>query len=207
VWLRDGSRILRADGSAGGGVMLFELEGNALTAVARADGARSLPQGGWELDGIRGSRLGGKAVTRWSAAAQRLDLAAGADFFSVVNSEPREMSLAALARAVQALQASGLDSRRHRFAFWAGIARLVAVPLAMLLAVPLVFGVLRGAENARRATVALVLGLGWYIAQRMVENGALAFDLSPPLMAFLPTLLLGGAVALLLARLPRVSRA
>jgi lipopolysaccharide export system permease protein len=117
------------------------------------------------------------------------------------------MSLAALARAVQALQASGLDSRRHRFAFWAGIARLVAVPLAMLLAVPLVFGVLRGAENARRATVALVLGLGWYIAQRMVENGALAFDLSPPLMAFLPTLLLGGAVALLLARLPRVSRA
>ncbi len=101
--------------------------------------------------------------------------------------------------------AAGLDARRQRFAFWSGIARLAALPLAMLLAVPLMFGALRGAENAARATFGLVLGLAWYIGQRMVENGALAFDLSPPLMALLPTLLLAAAVSVLLARLPRIS--
>jgi lipopolysaccharide export LptBFGC system permease protein LptF len=53
----------------------------------------------------------------------------------------------------------------------------------------------------------LVLGLAWYIAQRMVESGALAFALSPPLMALLPTLLLAAGVVWLLARLPRINAA
>jgi lipopolysaccharide export system permease protein len=206
VWLRDGARILRADGAGSGGVMLFELgDGQVLEAVTRAGAVRALPGGGWELDGASGSRLGDRSVMRWSAATQPLQLAAGTEFFNTVSSEPREMSLAALARAVDSLRASGLDVRRHRFAFWAGIARLAAIPLAMLLAVPLLFGALRGAENAARATVGLVLGLAWYIAQRMVENGALAFDLSPPLLALLPTLVLAAAVVVLLARLPRIS--
>ncbi len=209
VWLREGGRILRADGLAeGGGVTLFELgDPQALALVARATGARALAGGGWQLDGVSASRLGLDTVSASHAAAQRLELAAGADFFSLVNGEPREMSLAALARAIHYLEANNLDARRHRFAFWAGIARLIALPLAMLLSVPLLFGPLRGAENAARATLGLVLGLGWYIAQRMVENGAFAFDLSPPLMASLPTLLLAGAVLLLLARLPRISAA
>lgn len=206
VWLRDGARILRADGAGSGAVTMFELgDGQVLQAVTRAGAVRGLPAGGWEMDGATGTRLQDGAVARWSAAAAPLQLAAGADFFSIATSEPREMSLAALARAVDALRASGLDTRRHRFAFWAGVARLVAIPLAMLLAVPLLFGALRGAENAARATAGLVLGLAWYIAQRMVENGALAFDLPPALMALLPTLLLAAAVALLLARLPRIS--
>jgi len=208
IWLRDGGRILRAGTSVGGGFALFELgEDRTVAAVASAAGARALPDGGWELDELHGSRLGNALVTPWQAATHRLDLAAGADFFSVVAGEPDEMSLMALARAIRHLEANGLDVRRQRFAFWAGIARLVALPFAMLLAVPLVAGWLRGAENAARATVGLLLGLAWYIGQRMVESGALAFDLSPPLLAFLPTLLLVAAVAVLLARMPRINAA
>ncbi len=163
------------------------------------------PNGGWQIDGVSGTRIGELQASAWRARTRQLHLAAGADFFSIAASKPDEMSLGQLARATRDLQAAGLDARRPRFAFWAAIARLVALPLAMLLAVPLVFGALRGAESAARATVALVLGLAWYIGQRLVENGALAFDLSPPLMAFLPTLLLAAAVAVLLARLPRIS--
>lgn len=206
VWLRDGQRILRSDGRAGRGILLFDLgAGQTLDDIARARDAHAMADGSWQVDGLAGSRMGRFEVTPWSEAALRLELAAGADFFSVAGSEPDEMSLGQLVRAADDLQAAGLDARRQLFALWAAIARLAALPLAMLLAVPLVFGALRGAENAARATVALVLGLTWYIGQRMVENGAMAFDLSPPLMAFLPTLLLAVAVAILLARLPRIS--
>jgi hypothetical protein len=41
----------------------------------------------------------------------------------------------------------------------------------------------------------------------MVESGALAFELDALLLAWLPTLLLGGCVALLLWRTGRVSAA
>lgn len=205
VWLRDGERILRAD--AAGGFTLFELSADSsLAAVARASGAHALPNGGWQLDDLGGSRLG-STVKPWRAATQRLDLAASADFFDVASSDPDEMSLTQLARAIDDLRTNGLDARRQRFAFWAGIARLVALPLAMLLAVPLIVGWLRSADTSARAILGLVLGLAWYIGQRMVESGALAFNLSPPLLACLPTVLLAAAVLLLLARLPKISAA
>lgn len=206
VWLRDGGRVLRIDGEPGrNGVMVFEVDGTTLAAVEKARAARALAAGDWELQGISGSRMEAGKVVPWTAAAQQLQLAAGADFFSAANSEPREMSLGQLWRAVGYLEAGGLDARRHRFAFWSGIARLAALPLAMLLAVPLVLGALRGAENAGRATLGLVLGLAWYISQRMVENGALVFAMPQALLAFLPTLALAAAVLVLLARLPRIS--
>lgn len=209
VWLRDGQRVLRADADAGGGFTLFEFTGEtdtSLAAVAHAGDARALPGGRWELRNVRGTRLGDDTVA-WSAAAWQLPLAAGADFFSLASTAPDEMSLAALRRTMDYLQSNGLDTRRHRFAWWAGVARLVALPLAMLLALPLVMGRLRSAENAARLTTGLVLGLAWYIGQRMVESGALVLDLPAPLLALLPTLLLAAAVAWLLARLPRISAA
>ena len=207
VWLRDGEHILRAGSGAGGAVTMFELgPDRTLVVAARASGAHSLAGNAWQLDDVVGSRLG-STVTPWRTGSAQLELAAGADFFSVAASEPDELSLAGLARAIKYRASNGLDVRRQQFAFWAGIARLAALPLAMLLAVPLIAGWLRGAETAARATAGLMLGLVWYIAQRMVESGALAFDLSPPLLATLPTLLLAGAVLVLLVRMPRISSA
>lgn len=205
IWLREQDRILRADR---GGFTVFELgAGAALAAAAHATSAVPDGEAGWQLHEVDETRLGLDSARVAHEGARRIELAAGVDFFSVAARDPDEMSLSELAHAVDRAGGSGLDTRPHRFALWAGIARLLAVPLAMLLAVPLVLGWLRGAESARRATVGLVAGLGWYIGQRMVESGALAFDLSPPLMALLPTLLLAAIVLLLLARMPKVSAA
>jgi lipopolysaccharide export system permease protein len=207
AWLRDGERILRADGAPGGAgaITVFEFSGpQQLAAVGRAAGARPAPEGGWELPGYAGSRFTAQGVEPGAAAPQRLTLADGADFFSVADANPRELSLAALARAVRYLEANQQDSHRYRFAFWAGIARLAAVPLAMLLAVPFLFGSMRSAETGARAMLGLGLGLGWFIVQRMVESGAIAFGLPPLLLAFLPTLLLGLAVLWLLRGAGRI---
>jgi lipopolysaccharide export system permease protein len=203
VWLREQGRILRADA---GGFTIFELADDArLVAATHAASARSDGKAGWQLEHTDETRLGVDATAATHADARRIELAAGADFFSVAARDPDEMSMSELSRAIDRAAGTGLDTRPHRFALWAGIGRLLALPLAMLLAVPLVLGWLRGAESARRATVGLAAGLAWYIGQRMVESGALAFDLSPPLMALLPTLLLAALVLLLLVRMPRVS--
>ncbi len=207
AWVRDGGRVLHADphGATSGtaGVTVFELgEDGGLDAVSRALGARELAGGGWELQNVATSRFMAQGVEGVRAPSLRLETQGGAEFFRVVAAgDPRTLSLRELKRAVQVLAASGQDVRRHRFAFWSGIARLAAIPLAMLLAVPLLLGVLRNAEGGARATLGLVLGLAYFIGQRMVESGAIAFDLDPLLLAWLPAALLGSAVLWLLARL------
>lgn len=204
AWLRDGDRILHADAQAqghGGSITVFTFDGRKqLAAVMRADEARALPEGDWELQGVAESRFGEHRVEHGTGQAQRFQLAAGADFFSVVGGSPRDQSLRQLWRAIGYLEANHQDAHRHRFAFWSGVARLAAVPLAMLLAVPFVFGSLRRAETGARAMLGLGLGLLWFIAQRIVESGAFAFQLDPLLLAWLPAALLAVVAAVLIRR-------
>ncbi|MET0279911.1 MAG: LPS export ABC transporter permease LptG [Steroidobacteraceae bacterium] len=204
AWVRDGERILHAEGGAGGAgstVTVFEFDGpQRLASVARAASARQVQQGGWELEGVVDSRFGGASVGSSGHAVQQFELAAGTDFFSLVAASPRDLSLRQLWRATHYLDANQQDTRRHRFAFWSGIARLVAMPLTMLLAVPFLFGPLRSAGAGGRVMLGLGLGLLWFIVQRMVESGTVAFDLDPLWLAWLPTAMLAGVVAVLIQR-------
>ena len=206
AWLRDGERILHAAQAAGGdgAITVFTLaDAQQLAGVARAAQATASAEGGWELQGVAESRFTATGVASGEQAAQPLQLAAGRDFFSVVGGNPRDLSLRQLWHAIAYLEANQQDSQRQRFAFWSGLARLLAVPLAMLLAVPFLFGSLRNAETGARATLGLALGLLWFIAQRMVESGAMAFALDPLLLAWLPTAILALVAAVLIHRANR----
>jgi lipopolysaccharide export system permease protein len=119
----------------------------------------------------------------------------------MIVADPADLSLRELWRTSRYQDANGLDSRRTRFAFWSHVARLVAIPFSALLALPFLFGSLRVVETGARATLGLGIGLGYFILQRMVESGTIAFGLDPLLLAWLPTALLVGALAALFARL------
>jgi lipopolysaccharide export system permease protein len=108
-----------------------------------------------------------------------------------------------LDKVIASLSDNGQDARPYRFAYWSKLAGFAAIPLAVLLAVPFLFGSLRMAEGGARATLGLALGLSYFILQRMVASGTIAFGLDPVLLAWVPTLLLAAAVALLMVRLHR----
>jgi lipopolysaccharide export system permease protein len=101
---------------------------------------------------------------------------------------------------IRHLEANGLDSREPTFAFWSRIARTVAPLFAVLLALPFVFGSLRGAGAGGRIAVGLVLGILFFLLQQMIESGAVVFRGDPMLLAWVPTAVMGAAALLLIAR-------
>ncbi len=86
------------------------------------------------------------------------------------------------------------------FAFWSRIARTVAIAFSVLLAIPFVLGSLRSAGAGSRALLGLLLGIGFFSLQRLIESGTIVFDLNPVILAWLPTVLLATVTMLLLAR-------
>jgi lipopolysaccharide export LptBFGC system permease protein LptF len=48
--------------------------------------------------------------------------------------------------------------------------------------------------------VGLLLGIGFFLLQRLIESGTLVFDLNPVVLAWLPTALLAVVSMTLLAR-------
>ena len=65
------------------------------------------------------------------------------------------------------------------FAFWSRIARTVAIVFAVLLAIPFVLGSLRSSGAGTRTLMGLLLGICFFLLQRLIESGTVVFDLNP----------------------------
>lgn len=203
AWIPDGRQILRAErlpGEAGfGGITLFELgPANTLVAVGQAHGTHLAADGSWELEGYEQSRFEAQRVGVSSAAVHPLAVSASPAFLGAIASDPEDLSLRELRTAIAHLQANAQDTRPYRFAFWAKVAGIAAIPLALLLALPFAFGSSRSTEGGARVLVGLAFGLAWFLMQRTVESGTIVFDLDPLLLAWSPTVLLAVAVLLLM---------
>jgi lipopolysaccharide export system permease protein len=207
AWIRDGDTILnvtqQSSEEAFGDTLVFEVDADArLRAVGRAESALAVDNRSWQLSGYAESQFSGDRVSKTSAAARELGSAASAGFLQLMVTEPAELGLRALRRAIAYLTANQLDAERYRFAFWSKIARLAALPVALLFALPFGFGSMRSAGAGARMTIGLGIGIVYFFLQRMVESGALVFRLDPLVLAAMPTALLAlaGVVMLLRAR-------
>jgi lipopolysaccharide export system permease protein len=205
AWVRDGDRILKADQRTGDGLLrgitVFELSPeNRLAGVGRAVSATERPGGGWELRDYVASTFGPDGVETRTETSRVLETAVSSAFLAMASADPMELSMRELRRAIDYLRANGGQTRAWEFAFWSIPARAAAIPLAVLLALPFLFGSLRSSGSGARATLGLVFGLAYYILQRMVQSGTIAFGLDPLLLAWLPTAVLAATVTVLLSR-------
>jgi lipopolysaccharide export system permease protein len=206
IWVRDGNLILKAEqqsrAGALGGITVFNIAAdNRLAAVGRAVTAAQRSDGGWDLTKYAESGFGAARIAATAETSHQLNTRVSAAFLAIAAAEPGDLSLRELAGSISYLESNGQETRRYRFAFWSGVARIVAIPLAALLALPFLFGSQRTSGNSARAALGLVLGLAYFIVQRVIESGTIAFELNPVLLAWFPTVLLAGVVTVLVLRL------
>jgi lipopolysaccharide export system permease protein len=206
AWVRDGDLILKADQRTGEGLLrgitVFEMKAdNRLSGVGRAESAVERPGGGWDLKNYVASTFGAEDVYTHRSESRPLQTAVSSAFLSMATAEPMELSMRELREGIGYLSANGSQTRAWEFAFWSIPARAVAIPFAVLLALPFLFGSLRSSGNGARATIGLVLGLTYYILQRMVQSGTIAFALDPLWLAWFPTIVLAVTVSVLVWRL------
>jgi lipopolysaccharide export system permease protein len=208
AWIRDGNTILnirpRSAAAQFDNMLVFELtDGNQLAAVARAERAER-PRGGngqlWQLSGYAESRFNGDQVSSTVAPQRTLRSINSADVLLLGQADTSELALRTLYRAMRYLRANGLQLQSYLFAFWARIARIAGIPAALLLALPFGFGSMRSAGAGARTALGLGVGVVYFFLQRMVESGAQVFNLSPLLLAWVPTALLTLSALIVLAR-------
>jgi lipopolysaccharide export system permease protein len=205
AWVRDGNLIIniaqRDSAREFAGMWVFELDhGGGIAAMAHAARANNDTRKSWRLGDYAESRFAGDTVSSVREPLHELASGASASFLQLANVQPAELSLSALHRAIAYLRSNELDDRSYRLAFWSGLARSVAIPVAVLFALPFGFGSLRSAGSGARSTLGLAVGLVYFFLQRTVESGAVVFNLNPLLLAWTPTLLLAAVAAVLLVR-------
>ena len=80
------------------------------------------------------------------------------------------------------------------------IARLFAVIVVTLLALPFVFGPLRTTGAGTRTVVGVLLGVVFFLITRTIENGGQLFNANPAVVGWLPTAAIGVITLIAISR-------
>jgi lipopolysaccharide export system permease protein len=229
AWVRDGDLILNVARQSGSrqfaGMQVFELSPqHTLLSIGHAASATALGHHTWLLGSYTESRfLYGSAdapaaqpgceqlpaqcrppsvdrVTASAPSRKELQSNVTAGFLGLAVQDPEQLTLSSLWQLIGYFHANSLDARQYLFAFWSKIARTVAIAFSVLLAIPFVLGSMRSAGAGTRTMLALIIGIGFFLLQRLIESGTIVFNLDPVILAWLPTALLATVTLLLLAR-------
>jgi lipopolysaccharide export system permease protein len=205
AWVRDGNlliNVMQQSGSAEfGGMRIFELTpDHELASAATAATALVQPDGTWKLSRYAVTRFGGETIEADRFDTRTFESAIGGEFLKDTVARPGDLDSRTLWALIRHLKSNDLDARSQEFAFWSRIARTAAILFAALLAVPFVFGNLRSSGSGARLLIGVLIGLVFFLLQRLLESGTIVFNANPIVLAWLPTLLLASVALTLIAR-------
>ena len=205
AWVRDGDLILNVAGQSGqrqfGGMQIFELSPqHQLLALGHARRATAGSNRKWLLTDYAESRFSGDTVSSTPPAERIIESNVTAGFLGLAVQDPDQLTIGALWRLISYYRSNALDAREYVFAFWSRIARTVAVAFCALLAIPFALGPLRSTGSGTRMLLGLVLGIAFFLMQRLIESSTVVFALNPVLLAWLPAAVLATVALALLAK-------
>jgi lipopolysaccharide export system permease protein len=205
AWVRDGSVIMNmsrlGDPSRFGGVYLFRLApGNRLSGIARADSAGLDESKRWTLNNYAGSTFMEQGVV---TRRERRSTEVGGlnpELLGLTVVRPEALDGVALWRYSRYLRENELDAHRYEVAFWSRVAAAFAIAPMCVLALPFAFGQMRRAGTSARMVIGVFIGLAYFLFSRGLADGSEVYNLNPVLVGWLPTILLGLATLMALAR-------
>jgi lipopolysaccharide export system permease protein len=205
AWVKDGNLILRVQtGDADrvfGGVSVFELDGpTRLSSILRAGRISVADPGRWTLNDVATSRFGKGHVEADTRPEETMRSTVNPDFLGLAQTDPQLLTLHGLAAYIDHLRRNHLETAVFEIGFWSRIARLFAVIVVTLLALPFVFGPLRTSGAGTRTVIGVLLGVVFFLITRTVENGGQLFNLNPMLIGWLPTLCVGFCTIVAISR-------
>ena len=191
VWARDGNRYVNVKQILPDhqlkDIRVYELDENRkLSATVYAEYAKH-ENDEWQLRKIKKSEIsesGVKTTFHDELTLKRLILL---ELFSVLELKSSEMSASELLTYSQYLKDNKLDDSEYRLAFWIKIFTPVTCLVMLMIAMPIVFATTaRSGGVGQRLMLAVLIGVSYFVLNRVINYLGLALNFSPVLSAFFP---------------------
>ena len=193
-WVRDQNRFIRV-GRAVSQDLLNDLaiysfgQDGEIDSISESKSAIR-KQGAWQLNDYRSSQFASDKVLAETADIYPVPKLFLSNFLQSVASDPFKMSMRRLYEYIYYLEDNHLDAREYKVALF----KRMAVPfvgLAMLLlALPLVFRPRQLGGAGQRLLIGIVIALVAHLIVEVIANGAIVYNFSPALVAFLPVIII-----------------
>lgn len=193
-WLRDGDNVVRirqiraADDIEGVTLYTLAADGHLQSALHAASG--HYVDGHWQLQDVRRSDFG---TDRIDAGRSAHATWAGKVTPSVLNLlilKEDSLSAQGLLRLVRYLDANHLDDGKYRMLLWRKLVEPFSIIAMMLFALPFAGGRLRDTGAGQRLLVGILIGVVFYVADKVSVSLGDIYGWWPPLAAGGPTVIL-----------------
>ena len=193
-WARDGLAYVNIrniqPGGALEGVYLYEFdEEGKLKVSTHADNAH-YQDGKWKLKGIRQTYItnDGTQVRNYKQASWKSLI--DPDLLNVVVVKPTVLPIWGLYRYISYLRDNGQDANKYEVAFWSKVFSPMVTLAMAFLAVPFLFGSLRSVSIGQRIFVGSMIGISFFLLNRVISYMAVVYDMNALVSAAFPGLLI-----------------
>ena len=205
VWLRDGDSLLRiqrlvAEDHAEA-VDIYRLDaGLKLQALLHAERAE-YREGQWQLSGVRETRFDaeGAAVAR-EADAEPWNGGVTPNVLRLYLLEANALTVGGLKRLIDYLDGNQLDAQKYRLQLWSKLIEPLTIMAMAAFALPFAFGSLRDAGAGQRLLIGILLGVGFYVVNRVSLSLGQIYGWNALLAAGGPTAVWAAIAALRISR-------
>jgi len=111
------------------------------------------------------------------------------ELVNIVTLNPGKLSMWKLASYISYLKENGLETAQYELALWSKITMPFTIAAMVLLAVPYVFGSLRKTSVGQQILIGFLVGLIFFIVNRLFGQMSIVYHFPALLGASLPTLL------------------
>ncbi len=194
LWLREGKRFINVrqvlDDGHLADVSIYEIDPlQHLLKMQHADQALFIGDQQWRLEHIQESDISTQQMQARSLDSALWQSSIAPNLLKIVAVTPNNLSLYDLAGYVSYLKQNHQESHTFELAFWGRIVNPLVTLIMLLLSAPFVIGVKRGVSVGERMMIGIVIGMSFNIIDKIVGHLGLIYNLNPPLIALMPSLI------------------
>lgn len=204
-WLRDGDDVLRVQhllsADAMDGVTLYRLspDGHLLTALSAAHARYQ--SGQWLLQDVRRSALSPTAVTTAAEPTATWSGHITPSVLQLLILKEDALSAQGLSRLVAYLDLNHLDDSKYRLLLWRRLVEPFSLMVMMMFAVPFTGGRMRDVGAGQRLLVGILIGVLFYVSDKVSVSLGQVYGWWAPLAAGGPTVILATVAAWRLSKM------
>ena len=167
---------------------IFRFKGLDLTEVVHAGTAERITDG-WKLKNIQRLNIEKNNIQRSQATQEFWPELMADNLFEVLSIEPAEMRARDLFTYIRYLEDNDLESSQYKLAFWNRFIMPLSSLVMLMLALPFVFKSQRSGGAGQRLFVGVLLGIGYFLASRLLNQLGIVYGLPAFVAAMAPPVL------------------
>ncbi len=158
---------------------------SGLDKIIKAESV-SAAENGWQLENIKATTFEEKRVNteaiRQINNADLLD----AEILKIAAMKPEQLSGSALRKVIKHQKENALKSDKFELAYWKRFSVPLSTLVMLILAMPFLFGSQRGGGTGQRVFIGIIVGITFFLLNRVLNELGIVYGITPIISAFLP---------------------